>query len=129
MGGSDRLGAEDLCYDGLHYTETTFKEMFAFLSLSNFQRRTQDPRPATKPIPTTTTTTSVIVEEVESVPGPSGIQGRLEYRPSQPAAVPSSTLPKRTKGKPKARVFYHSRTFVNSMGMDEQNTTASESPR
>ena len=129
MGGSDRLGAEDLCYDGLHYTETTFKEMFAFLSLTNFQQRTQDPRPATNPIPTTTTTTSVIVEEVESVPGPSSIQGRLEYRPSQPAALPSSTPPKRTKGKPKARVFYRSRTFKNSMGLGEQPASTSESPR
>ena len=125
MGGSDRLDALDLCYDGLHYTEAVFEKMFAILSQTNFQKRTQDPIPATTPIPTTTTTTSVIVEEVESVPGPSGIQGRLEYRPSQPAAVPS-TLPKRTKGKSKT---YYSRTFVHSMGLGEQQSTASESPQ
>ena len=127
MGKSDILDAVDMCCDGLHYTESAFNEMFAILSLTNFNRRAQEPRPVTPlvNIPTTTTTTSVIVEEIEVVPGSSGIQGRLEYRPSQPRTV-LSTKKRRTKGKTEARVFY-SRTFVGSKNLGEQPSTSSES--
>ncbi|KAL7631710.1 UNVERIFIED_CONTAM: hypothetical protein RMT77_017986 [Armadillidium vulgare] len=126
MGRSDRLNALDLCNDGLHYTEAAFDEMFAILSLTNFKRRTQDYRPAaTTTTPTTTTTTSVIVEEVESVPGPSGIQRRIEYRHSQPRTIPS-TNKIQTKGKSETRVYY-SRAFVDSMGLGEQPSTSFES--
>jgi len=123
MGASDKLDALDLCYDGLHYTKTAFMEMFAMLSLSNFQRRTQDPRPD---IPTTsTTTTSVIVEEMEAVPGPSGIQGRIEYRPHPPRTIPS-TPTKQAPKKSSTRVFY-SRTFKGSTGLKERLSTPSKS--
>jgi hypothetical protein len=126
MGRSDRLNAQDLCYDGLHYTEAAFDEMFAILSLTNFKRRTQESRPATTATtPTTTTTTSVIVEEVESVPGSSGIQSRIEYRPSQPQTVPS-TKKRRTEGKSETRVYY-SRAFKDSMNLGEQPSTSSKS--
>ncbi|KAL7632772.1 UNVERIFIED_CONTAM: hypothetical protein RMT77_016896 [Armadillidium vulgare] len=129
MGESDRLDALDLSYDGLHYTATAFEEMFAFLSLNNFNKRAQENRPVTTiATPTTTTTTSVVVEEVKSTPGPSGIQGRLEYRktsPHQPRTVPS-TPKMRTKGKLENRLFY-SRSFVDSMGMGELPSTSSKS--
>src|ERR1700755_3638024 len=125
MGRSDRLNALDLCNDGLHYTEAAFDEMFANLSLTNFKRRTQESRLATTATtPTTTSTTSVIVEEVESVPGSSGIQSRIEYRPRQPQRVPS-TKKRRTEGKSETRVYY-SRAFRDSMNLGEQPSTSSK---
>lgn len=108
-GKVDKLGAEDLCYDGLHYTFTFFDMLFEFLSPLNFSQResssttdpvspmtintfptgSHSPISHTRPLALTNSSSGVVDPQTAPVASVSGI-GKNGEKDPQVSRVPHS---------------------------------------